>query len=312
MTRLLLFMISCSAATFGAEPAFRMSLPGQPWAVEFPIEGFKVDFNGNKPDGRRYFRASNQASGLIVSITLEHVEGRARLKDCRRSLSEQLKSPFQKTDIRRAETEQMISVEYMVAEHNGVPTRQKNVLACMANGDAYIDIHLSKVQFEPRDQELFTSALKAVRVTDLGLGAFEYMAAGSRAYLNREYKQAIFGYRKALELEKQQRTLTADYWRALVDNLGMAYGISGNLNLAEEVFQYGIAQDPAYPMFYYNMGCVSAGRNDLGGTLKYLKLTLTYKQNMIQGEKLPDPSKDDSFKAFVSDPEFKKIAQEFK
>lgn len=37
----------------------------------------------------------------------------------------------------------------------------------------------------------------------------------------------------------------------LIDNLAMAYGITGKLTSAEEVVNYGISQNPTYPMFYF-------------------------------------------------------------
>ena len=83
----------------------------------------------------------------------------------------------------------------------------------------------------------------------------ELMQEGSALYLRGDYKKAIGPYQKALDLEKQKRTLEQNLWRVLVDNLGMSYGISGNLKIAKETFEYGISEDPEYPMFYYNMAC---------------------------------------------------------
>ena len=57
----------------------------------------------------------------------------------------------------------------------------------------------------------------------------ELMQEGSAYYLRRDFKKAIGPYQKALDLEKQKRTLEQNLWRVLVDNLGMSYGISGNL-----------------------------------------------------------------------------------
>jgi hypothetical protein len=83
----------------------------------------------------------------------------------------------------------------------------------------------------------------------------ELMQEGSAHYLRREYKKAIGPYQKALDLEKQSRTLEQNLWRVLVDNLGMSYGITGDLKVAKETFEYGISEDSEYPMFYYNMAC---------------------------------------------------------
>ena len=81
----------------------------------------------------------------------------------------------------------------------------------------------------------------------------ELMQVGSAHYLRGDFKKAIGPYQKALVLEKQKRTLEQNLWRVLGDNLGMSYGISGNLKVAKATFEYGISEDPDYPMFYYNM-----------------------------------------------------------
>jgi hypothetical protein len=94
-------------------------------------------------------------------------------------------------------------------------------------------------------------------------------------------------------------------FRVLVDNLGMSYGISGDLSKAKETFVYGTTQDPEYPLFYYNLACTYAAMNKMDESLEQLRLAYKYRDNMIQGEgPLPDPFKDDSFRKFVKDPKF--------
>jgi len=89
----------------------------------------------------------------------------------------------------------------------------------------------------------------------------------------------------------------------------MAYGITGDLKSAEEVFLYGFQRIHTYPMFYYNMACTYAERNDLINTIKYLKTAFEYKPNIIPGEQMPDPSKDDSFQRFMQNEEFPQADQ---
>jgi len=92
--------------------------------------------------------------------------------------------------------------------------------------------------------------------------ALEYVEEGSALYIKRDFKNAIKPYQKALDLEKQQPTLDKTLWRVLVDNLGMSYGITGDLKRAKETFEYGLSKDPTYPMFHYNMACTYAEMND--------------------------------------------------
>jgi tetratricopeptide (TPR) repeat protein len=136
------------------------------------------------------------------------------------------------------------------------------------------------------------------------------MEQGSRFFLERDFKRAIPPYQKALDREKANRTLSETLWRVLVDNLGMAYGISGDLPKAKETFEYGLSKDPKYPMFHYNMACTFAEMNDVDKTISYLLQAFQYKQNMIKGERFPDPWTDDSFQRFMKDDKFVKALKE--
>ena len=127
---------------------------------------------------------------------------------------------------------------------------------------------------------------------------------GSRFFLDGDYKRAIPPYQKALDREKENRTLSDTIWRVMVDNLGMAYGISGDLKKAKATFEYGLSKDPKYPMFLYNMACTYAEMNDVDKTISYLQQAFQYKQNMIKGERFPDPWTDDSFQRFMKDDKF--------
>jgi hypothetical protein len=73
-----------------------------------------------------------------------------------------------------------------------------------------------------------------------------------------------------------------------------------------------LSKDPEYPMFYFLMADTVAERNDLENTLKFLRLALKFRANVIAGEKLPDPLRDDSFKRFAGNAEFKKLAAAFR
>ncbi len=131
-----------------------------------------------------------------------------------------------------------------------------------------------------------------------------YIEEGSAHYLKHEFKEAIVPYAKALALEQQRPTLDKTLWRVLIDNLGMAYGISGDLKKAKETFEFGLSRDKVYPMFYYNLACTYAEMNDMDASIVNLKLAFTHKADVIAGEQMPDPAQDDSFQRFLKNPRF--------
>ena len=140
--------------------------------------------------------------------------------------------------------------------------------------------------------------------------SMDYLREGSAAYMNGEYKKAIPPYQKALDLEKQERKLEKKFWIVLVDNLGMAYGITGDIKSSHAVFEYGISKEQTYPLFYYNMACGYGELGDEDNAIKYLRLAFKHKGNMIAGERFPNPETDSSFEKFRDSEKFKKAVAE--
>ena len=92
----------------------------------------------------------------------------------------------------------------------------------------------------------------------------------------------------------------------------MSYGITGDLDKAKEIFEYGISKEPDYPMFYYNMACTYGEKEDMEKAIEYLKLAFDRRENMIAGEKIPNPATDSSFKRFMKNEKFKAALKELK
>lgn len=134
--------------------------------------------------------------------------------------------------------------------------------------------------------------------------AMDYLREGSTYYIHHDFKRAIPPYQKALDLEREKPTLDKTLWRVLVDNLGMAYGISGDLKKAKETFAYGISKDADYPLFYYNMACTYAEMKNLDKAIEHLRLAFERKENLISGEKMPNPATDSSFERFMNNEKF--------
>lgn len=138
----------------------------------------------------------------------------------------------------------------------------------------------------------------------------QYVSEGSRAYLAKNYKQAILFYNKALEQKIKAPTLETNVWRVVVDNLGYSYYSLGNKSKAKEVFEYGSAKDDKYPMFYYNLACLYAEMNDLDNAISKLTLAFKYKNNMIPGEHFPNPASDSSFAGYLQNERFRRVLAE--
>jgi tetratricopeptide (TPR) repeat protein len=91
----------------------------------------------------------------------------------------------------------------------------------------------------------------------------------------------------------------------LVDNLGTSYGISGDLKKAKETYAYGIAKDPKYWLFNYNMACTYAELNDVDNTILYIRRAYKCIEEMDKDKPAdPDPWTDPSFQKMMNDDKF--------
>ena len=142
--------------------------------------------------------------------------------------------------------------------------------------------------------------------------SLEYLIEGSQFYMNGDYKNAIPPYQKALDLEKKDRKLERKFWVVLVDNLGMSYGITGDIKSSFAVFDYGISVEPTYPLFYYNMACGYGELGDEDNAIKWLRPAFKYKANMMAGERFPNPETDSSFAKFRDSEKFRKAIAQMK
>jgi tetratricopeptide (TPR) repeat protein len=311
---------ACGQDTVASEK-FSVWLPGLPWALEFDAQGFTPKANEIQKDGRRYFFAENSKTHVIVSVFLEAVKGPVQPDECKRSLEEKVKrnSSFSDSPLKGVAYRQigdMQVLEYKMSEVDGVPANQENVFGCIRKEDAFVDIHISKVFFREADRPVLDALLSSFRsapgegsIASAPMGnSMQLFQAGSHYYVAGQFREAIPAYQKALDIEKITPLLGRTYWRVLVDNLGTAYGITGDLANAKSTFEYGVSKDPDYPLFYYNLACVAGEKSDAHDAEKFLKLAFDRRNNIIQGEIFPDARTDDSFQKLMLQDAFRQFA----
>jgi hypothetical protein len=288
----------------------RLSLPAKDWGVVLDLPGFAVKSVETEADGRRYMVAENETTNVVVSLTLEAVKSGAHVSSCRASLEEKTKNTGVRIrDARFSRSGNVDFLRYVVPEFRGQPIKQESLFACQFYDNTYIDLHLSKVNYTPADEPLFADVLQSMHIDNVQKSSMELAAEGSRLYIQHDYKGAIGPYSQALELEKVSSKLEKSLWYVLVDNLGMSYGITGDLQRAKETFDYGVSKDPTYPIFYYNLACTYAEMGDATEAGSYLKKAFEYKANVLPGEDMPDPRKDNSLKKLMKNKEFRTLVE---
>jgi predicted Zn-dependent protease len=127
---------------------------------------------------------------------------------------------------------------------------------------------------------------------------------GQTLFEQQKFAGCLRPFERALELERAGNKLSSEQHRVLVDQLAMAYGMSGDTKKARGLLVDAIRQDPEYPLNYYNLACAFAEEGDKNRALTNLSLSFQYKDNVLKGEKMPDPRNDPSFQRYIADDDF--------
>jgi tetratricopeptide (TPR) repeat protein len=92
--------------------------------------------------------------------------------------------------------------------------------------------------------------------------------------------------------------------RVTTDQLVMSLGMSGDTQKSRAVAEKAIAADPDYPINYYNLACADAEQGNPTEAKMHLKQAFDRRANVLKGESMPDPTKDDSILKLKNDKEF--------
>lgn len=219
--------------------------------------------------------------------------------------------PLTLSDMTKSKMDELPIVSYMVKEARGREINQKNYYGYLAEGDTWIDVHLSQVRFEPGNEAMLKSFLEPLCIdrspepSDLSL-----TVRASHHYRRKEYEKAAQLYEKALNVEKKGYEWSQRMKRVAIDQMGMAFGISGHNKKAKKIFQEAIKDDPEYPMYHYNLACAFAELGKVKKAAPELKRAFELRDNMGRGESLPNPRTDSSFRPHLDDPAMKKALEE--
>jgi hypothetical protein len=160
--------------------AITMDAFGKPWKLLIDSPGFQVKKpvsktidNGVQPDGRVYLLAQNATTKVNLSVFLEKVRGKATVDGCKKAQQHRLTQnvPYDRQDASMRMDGDLEIVEYTMTEMHDASLhessiRQRSIFACIARDDVYVDIHLSKTNYTPEDEQAFKAVLTSVHFVD--------------------------------------------------------------------------------------------------------------------------------------------------
>ena len=149
---------------------YRIPIPTTDLIMEFPLDGFEVE---TEDRSRPWYYLVNRTTGVNVSFNFERIE------DC--NSSETFRDYFaaarlgmgrdpNKKNWEMSQVGDIFISEYMQGPIEGLDLRQQHMNAHYVAQGIWADIHLSKVQYQGMDKELFLRFLRSIKVNGIEIG----------------------------------------------------------------------------------------------------------------------------------------------
>lgn len=147
------------------EKRLTFTVPGAPWNMTLPAGDFVLAEKQEKPDGSgAYFYLSSEQSGLYVSFYIEPVSQCKDSKACRDMVRKQGNPAWeQPQNFISSQIGEVSYFEFLVPSFRGMPVKQLNMYAEFVVDGFWVDLHISKILYEPRNHVLFEALVKAIK-----------------------------------------------------------------------------------------------------------------------------------------------------
>jgi tetratricopeptide (TPR) repeat protein len=309
---------SSPAQTPAADVDFKLALPPHPGQLQWHADGFKIVEHSAKPNGREIGVRGKDESGRVTFLGfLFLVPEQAPLSSikCRDGAieSEKKSNPslrvLANSQITQADKQQVALVSYTSQGRGGKTSYMMR--GFVATGDLCGDLEFYSDDPIPAEGSNIRKVFASYRLkTDYVPGFSDSFLYAQILYQHGMYKAAAPVFEQALtQLESAGRHDTKTMRRVTTDQAGMAYGMSGDIAKSRALFEAAIAKDPDYPLYYYNLACADAEEKKLADAQVHLQQAFARKANVIPGESMPDPMKDDSFLPYRDNSEFWKFVE---
>ena len=311
-------MVMCSIPALGQSSGtqspldtdFKISLPGHPGQLQWHADGFNIIETSAKSKGQEIGLRGKDGSGrlaflgFLFLVTEQPPLSSAKCREG--ALREQENNPTLKvlatSQIEGSENIPVALATYSAEGRNG--KKVYTVRGFLGADDICGDLEFySETSISAEDPDL-RKIFESYRLDPTYAPQFkDVLLYAQILYQHQMYKAAAPIFEQALSKlddSKAQQTMR----RVTTDQAGMSYGMSGDIPKARALFKAAIAKDPDYPMYYYNLACADAEGKNLADARVHLQEAFARKGNMIPGEKLPDPTKDDSFLPYRNNKDF--------
>jgi hypothetical protein len=315
---LIFVVLGCGFGQSDTAHTYKLALPSHKGQLQLQADGFQIVQMSAKSGGREIgIRGKDESSDLSFLAFLFLFPERSPMlsASCRDGVIEPEKRSDRtlkivaSSEIPRSDGPAVDVVSYTSQLPNGKTVYR--VRGFVASGDVCGDLEFYDEDPITAEDPKLAKILAGYRLDANYAPKFQdQFLYAQTLYEAHMYQAAAPIFEEALASLDQEHVENIETMRRVTtDQAGMSYGISGNIPKARTIFEKAIAQDPDYPLYYYNLACADAEENKLNDARTHLQEAFARKENVLRGESMPDPSKDDSFLPHQNNKDFWKFVE---
>jgi len=254
---------------------------------------------------------SKAGTGLTASFILfENLSGTPSAKGCRDDAINPILEHDAKLISKRVDGEMktiggevLATTSYLVDMNLSGGHHQHNLFGFAGNAKTCAEIHVSSVRETPPEEDTMKAVLAEFQ-PDLSYrpNAVDYFRLASLLFKNSPGLAAPY-YKSSLDAMPDGASYVTTR-RVTTDQLVMSLGMSGDVKDSRVVAEKAITADPDYPINYYNLACSDAEQGNATDAKTHLQQAFDRRANVLKGESMPDPTKDDSILKLKRDKAF--------
>jgi len=141
------------------------TFPGLPWTLTIPAGNFKIAQKQVRDDGTGvYFHLVDEKRKIDLSMFIEPAAACKDSKSCR-DLVWKSGNPtwINIKNVVQSEIGEISTLEFLLPSFQGMDIQQQNLYAEFVVDGYWVDMHISKVLYQPEDHKLFEQLVQSVR-----------------------------------------------------------------------------------------------------------------------------------------------------
>ena len=147
------------------EERIGFTVAAAPWTLTLPKDGLVVKHREVKPDGQSgYFSLADEKRRINISFFIEPARNCKDSKACR-DMVWNAGNPLWEDpqNVVQSEIDGVSYFEFFMPSFQGVQLKQQNMYAEFVRDGFWVDLHISKVLYQPEEHKLFERVIKGIK-----------------------------------------------------------------------------------------------------------------------------------------------------